>query len=83
MSVKKTLIANAAEKAGVTKKQAEIIVNEFLAGVKEKAVEAPVKLAGFGTFKTVEKAERKFYSKLAGKEVVVPAKKVLVFKQSK
>lgn len=83
MSIKKTLISNAAEKAGITKKQAEIVVNEFLAGLKEKAAETPVRLAGFGTFKTVERAEKKFFSKLAGREIHIPAKKVLTFKESK
>ena len=38
---------------------------------------------GFGTFKIVDRAERKARNPRTGEEVTVPAKKTLVFKPSK
>jgi DNA-binding protein HU-beta len=78
------LVAKAAEKAEVSKKIAEKVINAFLETVEE-AVKAgeEVRIVGFGSFQVVKRAERKGINPKTKEEIVIPAKKVVRFKPGK
>lgn len=78
------LVARAAEKAGVTKKEAEKVLNAVLSTIEE-AVRAgeEVRIVGFGSFQVVKRAERKGINPKTKEEIVIPAKKVVRFKPGK
>lgn len=78
------LVARAAEKAGVTKKEAEKVLNAVLTTIEE-AVKAggEVRIVGFGSFQVVKRAERKGINPKTKEEIVIPAKKVVRFKPGK
>ncbi|MFG6375034.1 MAG: HU family DNA-binding protein [Desulfovibrio sp.] len=67
-----------------TKGQAEEAVNAVIAALKAALEQGEtISFMGFGTFKIVDRAERKARNSRTGEEVTVPAKKTLVFKPSK
>ena len=78
---KTELVAAVAEKAGLTKKQAEAAVVAFTASVEEalKAGEK-VQLIGFGTFEVKEKAARTCRNPKTGEAMQVAASKAPAFK---
>jgi len=81
---KAELVSAVAEKAGLTKVQATEAINAFMEATADTLKKGDkVALVGFGTFSVAERAERKARNPQTGKEMVVPAKKVVKFKAGK
>lgn len=82
---KAELVTSVAEKAGLTKKDAESVINAFVATVKETLVAGDkVQLIGFGAFEVRERKEREGRNPRNPEEVVkVDASKAPVFKAGK
>ncbi|MEO0239019.1 MAG: HU family DNA-binding protein [candidate division WOR-3 bacterium] len=80
---KQELINKVAEKAGVTKKDAALVVNAFIDVVKDSlAKKNPVRIIGFGTFDVRKRAERKGRNPRSKQEIKIPARIVPVFRAS-
>ena len=81
---KTELVAKVAEKAGLTKKDAEKAVGAFTEAVQEALVKGDkVQLIGFGTFETKDRAARTGRNPQTGKAIEIPASKNPVFKAGK
>ncbi|MBF7082691.1 HU family DNA-binding protein [Desulfallas sp. Bu1-1] len=81
---KAELIASVAEKAELTKKDAEKAVSALLATVEEALAKGEkVQLVGFGTFEIRERAARKGRNPQTGEEIEIAAARVPVFKAGK
>ena len=81
---KTELVANVAEKAGLTKKDAEKAVNALFSSVEEALVaQDKVQMIGFGTFEVKERAARTGRNPQTGKEIEIPASLNPVFKAGK
>lgn len=82
---KADLINKVAENTGVSKKQTEEVVNEFMEVIKQALMEGEeVKLVGFGNFEIKEQGERVARDPRDPNKVInIPAKKVVKFKISK
>ena len=78
------LIAGMAEESGVSKADAEKVLNAFLSQV-EKALCAgdKVQLTGFGSFEVKERAARRGKNPATGETVEIPAGKAPSFKAGK
>ncbi len=75
------LIAAVAEKAGLTKKDAEKAVAAFVASVEDALVKGDkVQLIGFGTFEVRERAARVGRNPQTKAEIKIAASKQPVFK---
>ena len=75
------LIAAVAEKAGLTKKDAEKAVAAIVASVEEALVKGDkVQLIGFGTFEVRERAARTGRNPQTKEEITIAASKQPVFK---
>ena len=81
---KTEIVATLAEKANVTKKDAEKVLNAFIDTVKE-AVKADdkIQLIGFGTFEARKREARTGTNPQKKEKVQIPACKVPVFKAGK
>lgn len=81
---KTEIVATLAEKANVTKKDAEKVLNAFIDTVKE-AVKADdkIQLIGFGTFEARKREARTGTNPQTKEKVQIPACKVPVFKAGK
>lgn len=81
---KTELISEVAQKANMTKKDADKVVNAFFTTV-ETALKAgnKVQLIGFGTFEVRERQARKGRNPQTGQEISIPATKVPAFKAGK
>ena len=81
---KTELVAAIAEKAGLSKKDAEGAVKAFTDTVAEqlKAVEK-IQLVGFGTFEVAERAARTGKNPQTGEAIKIPASKAPKFKAGK
>ena len=77
---KTELIAAAAEKAGVSKKEAEAVVTAAFDALKEGE---KVQLVGFGSFEVKTRAERIGRNPATGAEIKIAASKVPTFKAGK
>ena len=78
------MVAKVAEKAAMTKKEAEKAVNAFVDSVEEALVEGDkVSLVGFGTFEVRERSARKGRNPQTGEEISISASKVPAFKAGK
>ena len=78
------LIAAVAEKANLTKKDAEAAVNGALDVITESLKGGDkVTLVGFGTFEVRERPERKGRNPRTKEEIEIPASKLPVFKAGK
>jgi DNA-binding protein HU-beta len=78
---KTELVAAMADKAGLTKKDAEKALNAFTEVVTETiAAGDKVQLIGFGGFDTVVRAARKGKNLHTGKEIDIPESKAPRFK---
>ena len=73
---KTELIAAVAEKATISKKDAENAVSAVIASITES-------LAGFGTFEVRERGERVGRDPRTSAEIVIPASKAPAFKAGK
>jgi DNA-binding protein HU-beta len=81
---KAELIANIADKADVSKAQAEKLLNATLSSINEGLTsDANLTLVGFGTFSVVKRAARKGRNPQTGKTIKIPAKNVVKFKPGK
>lgn len=85
MIVNKTeLTANVAEKAGLTKKDAEKAVNALFESVQGALIEGDrVQVIGFGTFEVKERAARMGRNPRTGQDIEIPASRNPVFKAGK
>ena len=81
---KTELVAAMADKAGLTKKDADAALKAFTEVVEEtlKAGDS-IQLIGFGTFEVAERAERNGRNPQTGAEMVIPASKAPKFKAGK
>lgn len=81
---KTELVAAMADKAGLTKKDADAALKAFTE-VVEETLEAgdSIQLIGFGTFEVAERAERTGRNPQTGAEMVIPASKAPKFKAGK
>jgi len=81
---KAELISTVAEKAELTKKDAEKAVGALLAAIEETLAKGDkVQLVGFGTFEIRERAARKGRNPQTGEEINIEAARVPVFKAGK
>ena len=81
---KTELVANVAEKAGLTKKDAEKAVNALFSSIEEALVKKDkVQMIGFGTFEVKARAARTGRNPQTGAEIKIPASKNPVFKAGK
>jgi len=81
---KTELIAAVAEKANLSKKDADGAVNAVIDSIVEAvAANDKVQLVGFGTFEVRERNERKGRDPRTNKEITIPASKVPAFKVGK
>lgn len=81
---KTELVASVAEKAGLTKKDAEKAINALFVSIEEAlASDDKVQLIGFGTFEVKTREERKGRNPQTGAEITIPASKNPVFKAGK
>lgn len=81
---KTELISAVAEKAEMTKKDAEKAVNAVLASIEDAMTKGDkVQLVGFGTFEVRQRAARTGRNPQTGKEIKIAATKVPAFKPGK
>lgn len=81
---KVNFIRKIAEKTGFTQKDTGATIDAALDVIENALVDGDdVKLSGFGTFETVEKAERTARNLQTGEMITVPAHKAPKFKFSK
>ena len=81
---KTELIAAAAEKAGVSKKEAEAVVTAAFDAIAASLKEGEkVQLVGFGSFEVKTRAERMGRNPKTGEDIPIPGTKVPVFKAGK
>ena len=81
---KADLVAKVAEKAGLTKKDAEKAINAMVASIQEALVKKDkVQLIGFGTFEVKERAARTGRNPQTGEAIKIAASKAPVFKVGK
>lgn len=81
---KTELIAAVAEKAGMSKKDADKAVNAFVEAVVESVAKGDkVQLVGFGTFEVRSRAARVGRNTRTKEEIKIPASKLPVFKAGK
>ena len=78
------LVANVAEKSGITKKDADKILNAVFDSVKQALVEGDkVQIIGFGTFEIRNRSARKGRNPQTGEEIDIPSSKLPSFKAGK
>lgn len=81
---KTELIAVVAEKTGITKKDADVVVNAMLDTIIETvAADEKVQLVGFGNFEVRARSERKGRDPRTNEEITIPSSKVPAFKVGK
>lgn len=81
---KTELIAAAAEKAGLSKKDTEKVVNATFDAITEALVQGDkVQLVGFGAFEVKERGERIGRNPQTKEEIKIPASKAPAFKAGK
>ena len=81
---KAQLVAAIADKAGLTKKDAEKALEAFTAVVTESlAAGEKIQLVGFGTFEVAERAAREGRNPRTGENMAIAASKTPKFKAGK
>ena len=81
---KTELVAVVAEKAGLTKKDAERVVNATVEAITESLVKGEkVQLSGFGTFESKDREARVGRNPHTKEAIEIPATRVPSFKASK
>jgi len=81
---KTELVAAIADKAEISKKDAEAAVKAFTDVVAEELKKGEkIQLVGFGTFEVSERAARTGRNPLTGAEITIPASKAPKFKAGK
>lgn len=78
---KTDLVNNIAGKSGLSKKDVEAVLNNFMGEVADAlAAGEKVQLIGFGTFETRKRSGRTGRNPQTGKEISIPASTVPAFK---
>lgn len=78
---KKSFIKKVAKKHGCTQVEAAQIVEEVLEAMEEAvAADGSLKLIGFGTFETYERAEREGRNPRTGEPMTIPSKTSIRFR---
>ena len=81
---KNELVASVAEKAGLTKKDAEKAVLAFFSSIEEALVAGEkIQLIGFGTFEVKERPARTGRNPRTNETIQIPASKNPAFKAGK
>lgn len=81
---KADLVAKIAEKASLSKADAERALNAFVDAVEATLVnEGKLTLTGFGTFAVEERKERTGRNPRTGQEIKIPSTKVVKFRPGK
>ena len=81
---KTEFIAAVAEKAEISKKDAEKAIKAFTEAVSEELVKGgKIQLVGFGTFEVSERAAREGRNPLTGEKITIAASKNPKFKAGK
>ena len=81
---KAELIAAVAEKAGLSKKDTEKVINAAFEAITEALVAGEkVSLVGFGSFDVRNRAERTGRNPVTREEITIPASRTPVFKAGK
>lgn len=81
---KAELVVKIAEKAGLTKANAERSLNAFLDAVEDTLVkDGKLMLTGFGTFAVETRKARKGRNPRTGQEIQIPESKVVKFRPGK
>ena len=81
---KTDLIKEIATNAGINQTDAEKSLNAIMTSIQDGLTNGgKITLIGFGTFSTVERAERQGRNPQTGKAITIPAKKVIKFKPGK
>lgn len=81
---KTELINSVSEKAEITKKDAEKVINAVFASINEALIAGEkVQLVGFGTFEVKERAARVGRNPQTGETINISAAKVPTFKAGK
>ncbi len=81
---RKELVDAVADKAGLSKKDAESFLNGFIDTVKDELKSGgAVNLVGFGSFKVTDRKAREGRNPRTGGTVKIPARKVPAFKAGK
>ena len=81
---KTTFVANVAEKAGLTQKQADAALNAVLDVIVDELKKGEkVQLTGFGTFEVRERAAREGRNPATGETIKIAAAKTPAFKAGK
>jgi DNA-binding protein HU-beta len=81
---KQELVNFMADKAGLTKKDAEAALTAFVDGVKSSLKKGnSVTLVGFGTFSVSKRSARTGRNPQTGATIKIPARKAPVFKAGK
>ena len=81
---KQELVANVAEQASLTKKDAEKAVNAVFETIKNALGEGDrIQLIGFGTFEVKDRKARKGRNPQTGDEIEIAASRMSVFKGGK
>ena len=77
---KKGFIDKLSEKSGFTKKDSEVFLQSFMDSVDEVLSDGDdIKLVGFGTFETRERASRIGRNPRTKEEIQIPARRVPIF----
>ncbi|SFM73352.1 HU family DNA-binding protein [Thermodesulforhabdus norvegica] len=78
---KAELVSKMAEKANISKANAEKALNAFIETVKEALSQGDkISLVGFGTFSVAERSAREGRNPKTGEKLTIPACKVVKFK---
>ncbi len=81
---KSELIAALAEKAELSRKESEIIVNSFVESVGDSLAKGErIQLIGFGTFSVKDRPARAARNPRTGEEIKIAASRAPVFKAGK
>jgi len=77
---KKELVSEIAKRAGLRKADARKALDAMMEAVEAELKEGrEVRLVGFGTWKVVERAERKGVNPRTREKITIPARKVVKF----
>lgn len=81
---KRELIASISEAGSMSKSAAERALNSVLANMAEAMCNGEkVMISNFGSFKVIDRAPQRARDPQTGKEIMVPARKVIKFKAAK
>ena len=81
---KTELVASIADKAAITKKDAEKVLNSVTASIEEALAKGDkVQLVGFGTFEVRSRSERSGRNPKTGEVIKIASAKVPAFKAGK